>query len=113
MGIYTTYAKNAMLDGSYTPATHVAAFQGDPTGAGVELDRQAIAWAAAAGGEKEQSAAPIFDIGAGETVNHVGYFDAGAGGNLLWWDAVTPEVFAGAGTCRLNTSLHHLNHLNP
>lgn len=106
---YTVAAKNAMLDGTYTPPTHVAAFQGDPTGAGVELDRVAIAWAAAAGGSKEQSANPQFAIGAGETVNHIGYFSAAVGGTLWFYDPVTPETFAAAGTYTLTSSQHDLN----
>lgn len=90
-------------------ATHVAAFSGDPTGAGVELDRVAITWAAPAAGAREQAADPELAIGAGETVDHVGYFDAATAGNLLMYDPVTAETFASAGTYTLTSSAHSLN----
>lgn len=106
---YTEAAKNAMLDGTYTPPTHVAAFEGDPTAAGEELDRVAIAWDPASGGEKEQDGEPVLEIAAGKTVNHLGYFSAASGGTLLFWDSVTPETFGNDGTYRVTSSLHDLN----
>lgn len=105
----TNFSKDGMLDGTYTPPSHVAIFNGDPTGAGVEIDRVAIAWNAAVAGVKEQSAAPVLDVPAGQTVNYVGYFDAAAGGNLLIYAAVTPEVYANAGVYQVNSSAHNLN----
>lgn len=105
--MYTIAGRNKML--MALGVTHAAAYQGDPSNGGTELDRQAITWGAAANGEREQSANPEFAIGAGETVNHIGYYDAGTGGTLLMVAPVTPETFANAGTYTLTSSKHHLN----
>lgn len=106
---YTEAAKNAMLDGTYSPPTHVAAFDGDPTDGGEELDRVAISWSAATGGAKEQSANPQFDIDAGKTVDYIGYYTASEDGTLLFYDEVDPESFTNAGTYTLTSSEHDLN----
>lgn len=103
---YTELARNRMLDGTYAPPTHVAAFAGNPESGGTEHDRQAVAWADAAGGVKEQSAEPVLEIPGGATVDHLGYFN---GADLLFWDEVTPETYGADGTYRVTSSQHDLN----
>lgn len=105
--------KNAMLDGTYQPPTHVAAFSGDPTGAGEELDRVAISFAAASGGAKEQTGQPVLTIPAGATVDHLAYFSAASGGILRFYDPVDPESYNNGGNYRVTTSLHDLNFGEP
>lgn len=105
---YTTAGKNAML--AALGVTHAAVFQGDPSAGGTELDRKAITFNAISGGSMDQaSSAIVFDIQGGETVNHVGYYNASSGGTLLAYDPVTAEVFASAGTYSLTESTLHLN----
>jgi len=105
---FTDSGKNEMLDAS--TITHVAAFEGDPTGAGVELDRQAITHAAASGGARDSTTQPVFAIDAGETVNYIGFFDAPSDGTLKAYKAVTPEgPYGAAGTYQLTDSDLDLN----
>lgn len=97
---FTDSGKNTML--TALGATHVAVFQGDPSTTGVELERLAITFNAPAAGSMDQVEASIdFAIAAGETVDHIGYFDAAVGGTLLAYDPVTAESFAAAGTYKL------------
>lgn len=96
---FTTAAKHRML--AALGATHAAAFQGVPGAGGTELDRKPITWAAPANGSMAAGAQPVFDIGPGETVDYVGYYDAASGGTLLAYDDLTAETYAGAGTYTL------------
>jgi hypothetical protein len=105
---YTNTGKNTMLDN--IGITHAAAFEGDPSGAGVELDRQAISFAAASGGSKAASTQPVFSIGAGETVDYIGFYDDPSAGNLLAYGSVTSEgPYGGDGTYTLTSAAIDLN----
>lgn len=98
---FTNTGKSNLL--TATGITHVTAFDGDPTGAGTELAtaREAITISDDGDGTAQQSEASIdIAVGAG-TVDHIGYYDAASGGNLLAYDPVTAEVFAAPGTYRL------------
>lgn len=105
---YTDAGKNVMLDN--LGVTHAAAFEGDPSGAGTELDRQSITFAAASGGARDSSDQPEFSIEAGETVDHIGFYDAASGGNLLAYATVTSEgPYGSAGTYTLTDADLDLN----
>jgi hypothetical protein len=106
---YTTAGKNAMLDHLRSLITHVVAYDGDPQAAGVELDRQAIAFSAAAGGAIDSSNQPALNIGAGETVSFLGYINANDADALLAVQDVTNESFANAGTYTITDADLDLN----
>jgi len=86
---YTTAGKNNMLDN--LGVTHAAAYEGDPSGAGTELDRQTVSFNAASSGAIDSSDQPQFSIAAGETVDHIGFFDDPSAGTLLAYVTVTSE----------------------
>lgn len=105
---YTDAGKNNMLDN--LGVTHAAVFEGDPSSGGTELDRQPISFNAASGGAIDSSSQPEFSISAGETVDHVGYFDDPSEGTLLSYDPVTEEgPYGSDGTYTLTDSEQHLN----
>ncbi len=108
MGQFTDSGKNEMLDAS--TITHAALFNGDPSGAGVEISggtpayaRQAITLTPAASGQIVITADETFDVPA-STVNYVGFFDALTGGTLKAFDDVTEEVFAAQGQYILDST---------
>lgn len=104
----TTAGANRALQGLVgetvsSAITHMALFNGDPSGAGVEISggsyaRQSITWNTVASGNADSSNTPTFDVPAGATVNFVAYYDALTGGNLLAYRSVTQQVFSVAGT---------------
>lgn len=101
MGVLTTAAKNTALNA--LTLSHAAAYEGDPLGAGVELDVQPITFAAASGGARAASTQPVFNIVAGETVTHIAIKD-GAAGAIQASDDVTAEGPYGAnGTYTLSS----------
>lgn len=103
--------KNAMLDHSGTLITHVSAHTADPgatgasevTGGSPAYARKAITWAAASSGSKSANGTlPVFDIPAGTTVTHIGWWSAVTGGTFYGsWDTVN-ESFTGQGTYGLS-----------
>lgn len=111
MGVFTNTAKNSMLDSlEVNYNLYAALFNGDPSGAGVEVTggspayaRKAITMAAAAGGQIQITADSVFDVPAAATVNYVAYYDASTAGNLLAYDDVTEEVFGAQGTYTLDS----------
>lgn len=107
--MHTIAARNRMLDGTYTPPTHIAAFDGDPESGGVEQGRVAITWNPAANGEKSQAEEPEIPVSAGSKVNYIGFFDAGTGGTLLAKDDVTEETFTNDGIYIVKTAVLDLN----
>lgn len=105
---YTTAGYNRCLQGLVgqtvsSTVSHMALFNGDPSGAGVEISggsyaRQAITFNTVSGANADSSNTPTFTVPAGATVNFVGYFDSLTGGNLLAYRAVTQQTFATEGT---------------
>lgn len=105
---YTDAGKNRMLDN--LGVTHAAVYEGDPSGAGTELDRQPISYSAATGGAMDSSSQPEFAIAAGETVDHVAYFDDPSAGTMLGYNTVTSEgPYGSDGTYTLTDSDLDLN----
>ena len=103
---YTTEGKNAMLDALAAAATHMGLHTAAPstgtpnevTGGSPAYARKANTWNAAAGGALDNANAPVFDVPAGTTVTHVGFWTAATAGTLLAYAAVTNETFGGQGT---------------
>lgn len=112
---YSVQAKNAMLDA--LGVTHVSLHTANPgstgasevTGGSPAYARKAITHAAATGGTRSASTQPVFDVPAGTTVTHVGYWTAASGGTYLGYDDVTSETFAGQGTYTLTSNVFDLN----
>ena len=83
---------NALVDGLAAVITHVSLHSGDPsttganelTGGSPAYARKAIAWSAAASGQRSNSGAVTFDVPAGATVGYVGF-----------WSALTAGTFYG------------------
>lgn len=110
---YTPAGKNKMLDaiGVTTVSLHTA----DPgttgasevTGGSPAYARKAITFSAAAAGARTSSSQPVFDVPAGVTVTHVGFWDNGP--TLLATDAVTAEAFAAQGTYTVSDADLDLN----
>jgi len=103
MGIFSTGAKNTMLDAiTYAQASLHSADPG-PSGANNELSggspayaRKTITVNAASGGSRALNADVTFDVPAGATVAYVGYWAAGP--TWLGSDQVTSESYSGQGT---------------
>lgn len=124
---YSTYIKNAWLNTirgggvgtSFTAPTTIyaslhTANPGDSganevTGGSPAYARKAIVHGAASAGAATATTLPTFDVPAGVTVTHVGYWDAVTAGNFLGSDDVTPEAFAGQGTYTLTSDGRNLN----
>ena len=83
---------------------------GDPGGTGTnELSggapayaRKTPTWAAASGGSVDLSNSPVFDVPAGATVAHVGFWSAD-GSTWYGSDPVTNEVYGDQGTYTVNS----------
>lgn len=103
---YTTEGKNAMLDRLGVLATHMGLHTAVPsTGTPNEVSggspayaRKVNAWNAAAAGSLDNSNTPVFDVPAGTTVTHVGFWSGLTGGTCYGYAAVTNEAFGGQGT---------------
>lgn len=111
MGLFTDSGKNEILDAS--TITHAALFNGDPSGAGVEISggsyaRQPITMAAAAAGAISITTDETFDVPAGATVNYVAYYTALTGGTLKAYDDVTEETYGSAGQYVLDSSTFNI-----
>lgn len=99
---FTTAGQNALLDLIDSQGWYIAPCNGDPAAAGTELSdettegRQALDNLAAA---SSGSAATGEDFtwtanlsGGSITVNHIGYYDAASGGNLVASGTVPPRT---------------------
>jgi hypothetical protein len=72
--------------------------------------RESITWLPASGGVLDSSNAPVFDIPAGTTITHAGFWSALTGGVFYGADLLVaadeataaPETFTSAGTYTLN-----------
>lgn len=114
---YTTEGKNAMLDALGALNTHAGLHTAQPstgtpnevTGGSPAYARKAISYNAAAAGSMDSSNAPVFDVPAGTTVTHVGFWSASSGGTLYAWSDVTDEVFGAQGTYTLSDADLDLN----
>jgi len=119
---YTNSGKNLMLDAlrGINPTVAVAyaslhaASPGESgasevTGGSPAYARKAITMGAAATGSMAASNQPVFDVPAGTTVTHVGFWSAVSGGTFLGYADVTDESFAGQGTYTLTSATLDLN----
>lgn len=102
-GDASAYLRNKLVDHSlgtaaYTKpsAVYLAAYVGDPGGAGAEVsgngyERQAMVFGAASDGAAASSADVTFPVASGAwgTVSHLALFDAATAGNLLWYGPMT------------------------
>lgn len=103
-------AKHAMLDHLATLAVWASLHSADPGAGGASeisggspaYARKAITWNAAAAGNLDNLANPVFDVPAGVTVSHVGLWSAVSGGTFYGSADVTDEAFAGQGTYTLS-----------
>lgn len=106
----TTAAKNAMLDGM--GITKVSLHTADPGQDGSNevtggtYAQKNIAFNAASGGNLDSSDTPVFDVPAGVTINHVGFW---AGVVFKYSSTITPEAYGAAGTYTLNDADIDLN----
>lgn len=105
---YTAAAKNLMLNALGAAVETVSLHTADPgsnganevSGGSPAYARKAITWGAAASGAIDDATnGATFDVPAGVTVTHVGFWD---GATFMASDAVTNEVFAAQGTYTLN-----------
>lgn len=117
---YTVTGKNVQLDHLGTVTGFVSLHTADPgetglnevTGGSPAYARKAITWAAASAavdGEMAASNQPLFDVPAGTTVTHVGFWTLASGGDFHASGAITSAVFAAQGTLTLTSTNLHLN----
>ena len=107
MGVMTSYLKNKLLDHAVgktaftkPDAVYLAAFVGDPEGAGTEVTantttdyiRKVITWGTAADAGAISNTAEV-DFGvagsAWGTLTHLAIYDAESSGNRLWSDEMS------------------------
>jgi hypothetical protein len=114
---YTTEGKNLMLNALAAAATHVGLHTAVPstatpnevTGGSPAYARKANTWNTASAGAVDNSNAPVFDVPAGTTVTHVGFWSAATSGVCYAYAAVTNETFGGQGTYTLTDADLDLN----
>jgi len=118
MGL-SALAKNNMLNcglANVSPSisiTYAGLFTGDPdpdlgTQHEVSLGtptyaRKSVTWNTATTSQMTSSNAPVFDVAAGTTVTHVGFFSAVTAGTYFGMADVTDEVFGAQGTYTLTS----------
>lgn len=106
----TDAAKNLMLDQLATVAVWASLHTADPgttganevTGGSPTYARKAITWNAAATGNLDNNANPVFDVPAATTVAHVGLWSAATAGTFYGSADVTDETFAAQGNYTLS-----------
>jgi hypothetical protein len=105
-----------MLNQLATQAVYASLHTADPGDSGASevtggtYARKAITWNTAASGNLDSSNAPVFDVPAGTTITHAGYWSALTGGTFYAGDLLTaagstsaqPETFASGGTYTLS-----------
>lgn len=102
-------AKNLMLDQLATVAVYASLHTADPgttgtnevTGGSPAYARKAITWNAAASANLDNNANPVFDVPAGTTVTHAGFWSAATSGTFYGSADITDETFAAQGTYTL------------
>jgi hypothetical protein len=106
MPMNTTYL-NAIGDAGRALITHVSLHTADPGSGGANevsggspaYARKGITWNAASGGNIDSSNTPVFDVPAGTTITHAGFWSAASGGTFYGSSPLTvPETFGGQGT---------------
>jgi len=105
----TALASTGAIYASYHTAEPNAAGSNEVAGGSPAYARKALSWAAADAGAIDLSTAALFDIPAGTTVTHVGYWSAVTAGVFYGWNAVTAETFASQGQSSLTASAIDLN----
>ncbi len=109
---YSTAGKNLMLNAlrgtnPTTPITHVSLHTASPGDSGANevsggspaYARVAIAFNAPSAGSMDDSTnGATFNVPAGTTVTHVGFWSASTSGTFLAYDDVTSESFGAQGT---------------
>lgn len=102
-----TAALNVGADAIAGQITHVALHE--TTAEGSEISggspayaRQAITWGSASGGNVDSSNTPTFDVPAGVTIAHIGYWSAETGGTFYGTSPITEETFGSQGTYQLD-----------
>lgn len=104
----STSGKNVALDHLASLAVFVSLHTASPGDNGANevsggaYTREAIAWNAAATGNLDSSNAPVFDVPAGTTITHVGFWSASTAGTFYGYGTITSETFGAAGTYTLN-----------
>lgn len=123
MGDYSTAGKHLMLNAlrgvnPTTPITHVSLHTAAPGDTGANevaggspaYARQPIAFNAPAGGVMDDSTnGAVFNVPAGTTVTHVGFWSAVTAGTFLGGKAISSESFTGQGTYTLTDADLDLN----
>lgn len=108
--MFTNAALNIAADAIAAQAGFVSLHSADPGATGINelaggapaYARKAISFAPAALGNADSNVQPVFDVPAGSTVTHVGFWTAATLGTFLGADPVTNEVFAAQGQYRLD-----------
>lgn len=103
-------AKNLMLDAFAGQAVFVSLHTADPgttgtnevSGGSPAYARKSITWDVAAAANLNSSNAPVFDVPAGVTITHVGYWSALTAGTFYGSGDITDEAFAAQGTYTLS-----------
>ncbi len=100
---HSTYMKNQELGAitTFYASAHTATpnDSGSNEVSGGSYVRVSATFAAASGGSRASTNAPVINIPAGTTVTHIGYWTASTGGNFLGYGTLgTPAVFSSAGT---------------
>lgn len=109
MGLNNT-ALNAMLDNLGTLIAYASLHTdivgsgsgGEVTGGSPAYARKAITWNAAASGNLDNNANPVFDVPAGTTIKRVGYWSAVTAGTYYGDSDITDEAFGAQGTYTLS-----------
>lgn len=118
---YSTYLKNRLLNCLRNNSGAIAAVYAslhtaspgdnganEVAGGAPAYARKQMTWNAPAGGTMDGDSV-TFDVPAGTTVTHVGFWDAAAAGNFLGYADVTDEAFVGQGTYTLTDADLDLN----
>ena len=106
----TEAARNAMLDHLATVAVFASLHTADPgttganevTGGTPAYARKAITWNSASAGALDNNANPVFDVPAGTTVTHAGFWSAATNGTFYGSIDVADEAFTGQGQYTLS-----------
>jgi hypothetical protein len=108
---FSTSGKNAMLDHLASIAVFASLHTADPADSGTNevsggspaYARKAITWNAAASGSLDNNANPVFDVPAGMTVTHAGFWSAATAGTFYGANALSAsEAFGAQGTYTLS-----------